>query len=1193
MRVERLSVIVALLVLTSTFYLALTILPVNVKAATLYVGGTGPDNYSKIQLAIDDANPGDTIYVYSGTYNEDVGVYKPLTLIGENRGTTIIRGTGSADTVVVTTDGVTITGFTAENSGSLFGASGIRLLVVQNCHVTNNIVTNNVRGISVSESYNNTVRDNIVSNSENGIYVENSAYNRIADNTAFNNAAGIYLKRANNNTITGNTLFDNGYGIILLDSSYAVLDDNVMTGNGIFIDGGSRGFWNTHSIDTSNSVNGEPVQYWKNVTGGTVPLNAGQVILANSSNVLVDNQNVSSASIGIEVGFSSHITITDNTALSNYHAGIHVYISDNITVTGNNASNNEYIGISIVRSITNIITDNTASSNRRNGIYCYDCDINTITRNNIFLTGDSFVGRIEYSAVYLRYSDYSVVTENSVLSNSNAAFSLLSSNFNNIFNNNFSHNGNGVFFVGASSNRFVNNTVFDNTVVGISLGADSSHNIFADNNVTRHWYGIGLGLSHDNTLIGNYVSSYDTMYGRSGIIISGSTSHILIDNVMVGDGLVIDGGSLQTWNTHIIPTSNTVNGRPVRYWKNVTGGTVPLDASEVILANCTDVTVENQDLTNGTAGIELGFSSNNMIAGNSVSKSKRGIHLVRSDNNTIVGNTVSSPNFRGIFLGRSHNNTLSDNDMWSGVYGIFLGGSDGNNVTDNNIWDNSYAGIFLWRALFYSGSQNNTITNNSIFNNGYGIGLLEGPINNTVAYNTIVNNLYGVYISLSTDNNQIHHNNIIDNTQQAYDDLDTNQWDDGYPSGGNYWSDYTGVDSKSGPNQDLPGSDGKGDTPYVIDADSKDRYPLMTPLATSPPSAPLNLSATAGDQQITLSWKVPSFDGGLPITNYRIYRGTIPGGEVFLTEVGNVLTYPDTGLTNGQLYCYKVSAVNGIGEGPLSNEACATPTSVPGAPIILQADLSGKDLENVTLTWSLSSDDGAGQNSVVSYVVLRGTTYDSNGFGYVPHAFVPNGTSEFVDNLAGEGDPNNYFYQVCAVDLNSLANCSANQGGKFTRPLSEGPNLISIPLVQSNDGVETVLQTVEWDKAWSYNSSQQRWKWSMKFKPYPGELARVDLSMGLWVNVTQESNLTLAGIVPSSTAISLHDGWNLVGFPSFQQDYTVGDLKVSVGAERVEGFDALVPPYFLKLLMDGDTLQTGFGYWVKTTGETTWIVANS
>jgi hypothetical protein len=74
-----------------------------------------------------------------------------------------------------------------------------------------------------------------------------------------------------------------------------------------------------------------------------------------------------------------------------------------------------------------------------------------------------------------------------------------------------------------------------------------------------------------------------------------------------------------------------------------------------------------------------------------------------------------------------------------------------------------------------------------------------------------------------------------------------NVWDDDYPSGGNYWSDYASVDVKKGPGQDLPGSDGIGDTIYVIDADNVDHYPLMNPYDTPPPPTyALAITATTG-----------------------------------------------------------------------------------------------------------------------------------------------------------------------------------------------------------------------------------------------------------------------------------------------------------------------------------------------------------
>ena len=82
--------------------------------------------------------------------------------------------------------------------------------------------------------------------------------------------------------------------------------------------------------------------------------------------------------------------------------------------------------------------------------------------------------------------------------------------------------------------------------------------------------------------------------------------------------------------------------------------------------------------------------------------------------------------------------------------------------------------------------------------------------------------------------------------------------------------------------------------------------------ATPPtvPSAPLNLTVEAGVDYIDLTWEVPSSDGGSPITNYRIYKGTSSGSEVFYVEIGNLTTCKDTSVTPGTTYYYRVSAVN-------------------------------------------------------------------------------------------------------------------------------------------------------------------------------------------------------------------------------------------------------------------------------------------
>jgi PKD repeat protein len=103
-----------------------------------------------------------------------------------------------------------------------------------------------------------------------------------------------------------------------------------------------------------------------------------------------------------------------------------------------------------------------------------------------------------------------------------------------------------------------------------------------------------------------------------------------------------------------------------------------------------------------------------------------------------------------------------------------------------------------------------------------------------------------------------------------------------------------------------------------------------TPVQGTVPGPPQNLSATAGSGKVTLNWQAPASSGGVNITSYRVYRGLTPGSETLLTSggcggLGAVLTCTDTGLTGGQTYYYKVSAVNAIGEGSQSNEASATP----------------------------------------------------------------------------------------------------------------------------------------------------------------------------------------------------------------------------------------------------------------------------
>src|SRR5438876_7497867 len=102
--------------------------------------------------------------------------------------------------------------------------------------------------------------------------------------------------------------------------------------------------------------------------------------------------------------------------------------------------------------------------------------------------------------------------------------------------------------------------------------------------------------------------------------------------------------------------------------------------------------------------------------------------------------------------------------------------------------------------------------------------------------------------------------------------------------------------------------------------------------SVTPPSAPQNLEAVAGDGNVGLSWQAPASDGGSPITNYQIYRGTTSGGATFLATVGDVLPYSVSIVTHGQSYFYQVTVRNAAGESPRSNEVSATPNPPPPPP---------------------------------------------------------------------------------------------------------------------------------------------------------------------------------------------------------------------------------------------------------------------
>src|SRR3990170_1348294 len=218
-------------------------------------------------------------------------------------------------------------------------------------------------------------------------------------------------------------------------------------------------------------------------------------------------------------------------------------------------------------------------------------------------------------------------------------------------------------------------------------------------------------------------------------------------------------------------------------------------------------------------------------------------------------------------------------------------GGDGIVVEGNVIGDSGGSGIYVYRTtdalirnnqvfgartrgiIVTHGAQpayGSTVVRNYVEGSGWGI--MSEQTQGLIRGNTLRGN--GVGVELRLGSNQVDHNHFEFNTVQARDTVPGNAWDDGYPSGGNWWSDYAGDDLYSGPGQDIPGSDGIGDAPQPVPTFGVDRYPFYSVPA---PGVPQEFTANAQVGGIVrLTWRpAPMAD------SYYLYTASAPTGFNF------------------------------------------------------------------------------------------------------------------------------------------------------------------------------------------------------------------------------------------------------------------------------------------------------------------------
>jgi len=452
----------------------------------------------------------------------------------------------------------------------------------------------------------------------------------------------------------------------------------------------------------------------------------------------------------------------------------------------------------------------------KNGVY-YE---NPVVNKTILLIGEdcekTVVDGRQMGDVFLVASNNVIITNFKVMNSSigHNGICLLEAQKCTVSNCNVTRNHVGIFLYYSSNNTLSSNNITDSWD-GLQL-YNSANNSLSENKLRNNMdCGIGIQSSPNNTLKNNIL----TNNLGSGILIFASSNSILRNNSISGGFSnfgVWDPDELLPNFVQDVDTSNIVDDKPIYYWINEKNKKVPSDAGCVSVINSSNVTAANLNLTNNYHGILFFHTTNSSILNNNITANSYGIKLCYSSNNTISENKVVSNGYGVRLDSSSDNNRLYKNTIVNNkeLYGILIDSSLNNIVCLNTI-TNDKSGILIWYYSYYNSLYENSISNNTL----YGIVVRLYSNSNVLSGNNVTNNWYGIRIEDTSSNNIIYHNNFINNTKAFDISMSViNIWDDGHPSGGNYWSDYIGTDADA---------DGIGDTEYAIDGNNTDHYPLM------------------------------------------------------------------------------------------------------------------------------------------------------------------------------------------------------------------------------------------------------------------------------------------------------------------------------------------------------------------------------
>ncbi len=585
---------------------------------------------------IDGSQYGQVIIVNGTDLLVDGGTFSNVSIgieLGFSTGVTIsnvVVSQGAYDISIRDSHNITMVDSTIESGKE----RGMELRSSSNCTLINNTFTSNeAYGLSIISSSHNTLYNNtFMLNNRVGVYLESSFNNTLANNTFTSNTwEGVYSLQAYDNYIINNTFLSNEqYGVRLYSSHDYTLTNNIFENNGVFISDEIVDNWH-HTIGPDNLVNGRPVGYFWNLTGGIIDGSSyGQVILANCTDVILNGGTFNNASVGVELGFATNVTVANITS-SNGVYGAFLECSSNNTLVNNTLLSNDKNGATLDQSDCNTLVNNTFSSNNVKGISLVSSDDNYLANNDI-------------------------------LSNSQY----------------------GVHFETSSNDTMVSNTLAGNGVIVDGSTLDQwNHTLGPDNTVNSKKLGYFLKISNaaiDGSQYGQLIFAYctdvvvdggDFSNASIGVMIE-SSKNITIANANASYG--IDGMDI-FMSDNITLVNNTIASN------SEYGVTAVWGSNNTIMGN--------QIVSNEVFGMGAVFLGRTTLTGNNISANgDRGVALMLSGYNNVTNNMLSANGHYGISLESTSYNTIEDNQIMSnGEYGVFLDDSSNN----NSLWRNTFA----------------------------------------------------------------------------------------------------------------------------------------------------------------------------------------------------------------------------------------------------------------------------------------------------------------------------------------------------------------------------------------------------------------------------------------------------------------------------------------------------------------------